>query len=64
MFVFFADGSETWMVYHAVDIPDDGSWGYRTARVQRIEWSADNFPIFPRPSGLSVPLDTPSGQDP
>ena len=50
------------MVYHAVDIPDDGSWDNRTARAEKIRWSEDNYPIFPRPSGLSFGLETPSGQ--
>ena len=58
----FSDYKETWMVYHAVDIPDDGSWDNRTARAEKIRWSEDNYPIFPRPSGLSFGLETPSGQ--
>jgi len=46
-----------------VDIPDDGSWNYRTARTEQIFWTEDNYPVFPRPSGLDVPLQTPSGQE-
>lgn len=59
--VIFSDGTEPWIVYHAMSHPD-GGWENRTARVQKFMWNPDNSPWFPRPLGLEAILETPSGE--
>jgi hypothetical protein len=56
-----ADGTEPWMIYHAMQ-DMNGGMGNRTARVEKFFFNPDSAPNFPRPSGFSVPLETPSGQ--
>jgi len=55
------DGTEPWIVYHAMEDPNAG-WDGRTARIQKFGWNLDNSPAFPRPLGFGVPLETPSGE--
>lgn len=56
------DGTEDWIVYHAMEKPDAG-WDGRTSRIERFFWnSANNTPIFPRPSGFANKLKLPSGE--
>ncbi|CAG7728156.1 unnamed protein product, partial [Allacma fusca] len=60
-FTVSPDGSEPWIVYHAMERPDVG-WEGRTARAERFGWNPDGSPAFPRPSGFWVDLQTPPGQ--
>lgn len=55
------DGSEPWIVYHAMEHPD-GGWGNRTARIEKFGWNPDNSPAFPRPHGFQTILQTPIGE--
>lgn len=55
------DGSEDWIVYHAMETPDAG-WGGRTSRVEKFIWNPDGSPGFPRPSGFGVALEAPRGE--
>jgi GH43 family beta-xylosidase len=55
------DGSEPWIVYHAMARPDAG-WAGRTARIEKFGWNPDNSPAFPRPAGLERILETPIGE--
>lgn len=55
------DGTETWMVYHAtVNVTHID--GFRTARLEKIDWNMDGTPRFPRPHGYGVLQPVPSGQ--
>ncbi len=62
--LFNLDGSEIWLAYHAMQIPEmiEGQPDNRTSRVQRLTWGNDSLPLFPLPTGLSVGLDTPRGE--
>ncbi|MES2731249.1 MAG: family 43 glycosylhydrolase [Bacteroidota bacterium] len=53
------DGTEDWILYHALADPN-GGWGGRTPRIQKINWSADNLPIMGEPYGSGIPLPVPS----
>ncbi|ODN00762.1 Extracellular exo-alpha-(1-_5)-L-arabinofuranosidase [Orchesella cincta] len=55
------DGSEPWIIYHAMADPNAG-WEGRTARVERFGWNPDNSPAFPRPSRLGTELEAPRGE--
>jgi len=56
------DGKETWMIYHARH-GNSGGWDLgRIARAQKIEWTKDNYPIFPVLAGDGEALQVPSGQ--
>ncbi|HUQ63417.1 MAG TPA: glycoside hydrolase family 43 protein [Acidimicrobiales bacterium] len=55
------DGTEDWIVYHAKDTTSLG-FGGRTARAQRLTWTANGLPFVGRPVPLGVPLQPPSGE--
>lgn len=55
------DGTEDWIVYHAVDFPEGACDGRRTTRVQRIAWNADGTPDFGIPVAVGEPIAAPSG---
>jgi len=55
------DGTEPWIVYHAMADPNAG-WDGRTARVQKFGWNPDNSPAFPRPLGFGRAIEAPSGE--
>ena len=59
-FVKSPDGSEDWIVYHAID-NSGGGWARRSVRAQRFGWNADGVPVFGAPVGLGVPVVEPSG---
>ena len=54
------DGTEDWIVYHAIDT-SGGGWSRRSIRAQRFGWNADGSPRFGEPVGLGVPVVEPSG---
>lgn len=53
------DGTEAWIVYHAMAEPNAG-WLGRTARAQKFYWNLDNSPNFGRPRGFAIALESPS----
>ncbi len=55
------DGTEDWIVYHAVDFPEGACDGRRTTRVQRINWNEDGTPDFGVPVSTSEAIPAPSG---
>lgn len=50
------DGSEDWIVYHAIE-SSGGGWPQRSVRAQRFEWTADGLPMLgaPVPAGMLIP---------
>ncbi|CAG7824204.1 unnamed protein product [Allacma fusca] len=60
-FTVSPDGSETWMVYHAASNTTHIN-GFRIARLEKIEWDENGYPVFPRPHGFNHPQAVPSGQ--
>jgi len=59
-FVTSPDGTEDWIVYHAIDA-SGGGWPRRSIRAQRFEWNTDGSPRFGDPVGVGVPVREPSG---
>jgi GH43 family beta-xylosidase len=59
-FVKSPDGSEDWIVYHAID-RSGGGWSRRSVRAQRFQWTADGLPVFGQPVAAGVPLAEPAG---
>ena len=59
------DGRESWIVYHARDIPfaDGTPAGFRTVRAQRFTWDADGSPRLGHPVPSGIPLRKPSGEN-
>lgn len=55
------DGTETWMVYHGT-VNTTHINGYRIARIEKIGWSEDGSPVFPKAHGYNHPQPVPSGQ--
>jgi GH43 family beta-xylosidase len=55
-----ADGSETWIVYHANPGPDMKCTAKRSPRIQRVHWTGEGRPRFERPAGASIRLPKPS----
>src|SRR3546814_16802999 len=50
------DGRETWIVYHANPAAGMKCTGKRSPRIQRIDWSAKGWAIFPAPAAAGAPL--------
>jgi GH43 family beta-xylosidase len=57
------DGTEDWIVYHAVDFPAGACNGLRTTRVQRVNWNEDGTPDFGIPVATDEPIAAPSGDE-
>ena len=59
------DGRESWIVYHARDIPfaNGTPAGFRTVRAQPFTWNADGSPRLGHPIPSGVPLPKPSGEN-
>jgi GH43 family beta-xylosidase len=55
------DGTEDWIVYHAVD-GAGGRFPGRTVRAQPFTWRADGTPDFGCPLPSGVPIPVPSGE--
>ena len=55
------DGTEDWIVYHAMRY-SDGGWGQRYPFVQKFTWNADGTPDFGEGAGWGEPLLLPSGE--
>jgi GH43 family beta-xylosidase len=59
-FVKSPDGTEDWIVYHAID-RSGGGWPGRSVRAQRFDWDAQGHPRFGAPVGSGVEIAGPSG---
>ena len=59
-FVKSPDGSEDWIVYHAIDTAG-GGWAQRSVRAQRFGWGADGLPSFGLPVASGVAVAEPAG---
>ncbi|MCE4556677.1 family 43 glycosylhydrolase [Roseateles cellulosilyticus] len=59
-FVKSPDGTEDWIVYHAID-SSGGGWSQRSVRAQRFDWTADGIPMLGMPVGHGVRVEEPSG---
>ena len=55
------DGTENWIVYHAVSTSAGNCGGERSARIQPFTFNSDGTPNFGTPVALSTPLAVPSG---
>jgi len=55
------DGTEDWIVYHAMRYAD-GGWGQRYPFMEKISWNADGTPDFGTGAGWGEPLLLPSGE--
>jgi GH43 family beta-xylosidase len=55
------DGTEDWIIYHAVTNPNGSCGGDRSTRVQKITWNGDGTPNFGVPINLATPITLPSG---
>lgn len=60
VFTTSPDGSEHWIVYHAID-KASGGWTERSVRAQAFGWNADGTPDFGRPVAVGKPISAPSG---
>jgi hypothetical protein len=49
------------MVYHAVENVTQIN-GHRIARLEKIDWSEEGVPVFPKAHGFNSPMPVPSGQ--
>ena len=55
------DGTEDWIVYHAMRY-SDGGWGERYPFVEKFTWNADGTPDFGTGAGWGESLLLPSGE--
>jgi GH43 family beta-xylosidase len=55
------DGTEDWILYHAVSDPSHGCTGKRNPRAQKILWTDDDFPVPGIPLHTDSLLLKPSG---
>ncbi len=55
------DGTEDWIVYHAMRY-SDGGWGQRYPFVEKFTWNADGTPDFGEGAGWGEALLLPSGE--
>jgi GH43 family beta-xylosidase len=55
------DGTEDWIIYHAIPVSDGGNHR-RSTRIQKFGWKADGTPDFGIPLSTSVQTQLPSGE--
>lgn len=55
------DGTEDWIVYHAIPESEGGSVR-RSTRIQKFGWTADGIPDFGVPLSTDTPISLPSGE--
>lgn len=60
-FTVSPDGSEDWIVFHALSAPGEDT-GNRATRIQKFGWRADGTPDFGIPFGDGAALEPPSGE--
>jgi GH43 family beta-xylosidase len=59
-FIKSPDGTEDWIVYHAIDT-SGGGWPRRSVRAQPFSWNRDGTPNFGAPVKTGVAVAEPSG---
>lgn len=57
-----ADGTEDWIIYHANPEAGQGCNNFRSPRMQKFTWGADDRPQFGEPVRLGETIDVPSGR--
>lgn len=55
------DGTEDWIIYHAIPESDGGAQR-RSTRIQKFTWNADGSPDFGIPLSTETPIVVPSGE--
>ncbi|MDO3409856.1 glycoside hydrolase family 43 protein [Saccharibacillus sp. CPCC 101409] len=60
-FTVSPDGTEDWIVYHALSAPGEDT-SLRATRIQPFGWKADGTPDFGSPVGDEHPIPLPSGE--
>jgi GH43 family beta-xylosidase len=61
-FFISPDGTENWLVYHAIPNSNGSCGNDRTTRIQPFTWNADGRPNFGSPLVLSTDIPVPSGE--
>jgi len=49
------------MVYHGSDSETKFD-GNRIARIEKIDWTEEGLPVFPKPHGFNTSITVPSGE--
>ena len=57
-----ADGTETWIIYHANSFSNQGCADQRNVRMQKINFNADGSPNFGEPVATGLQIRKPSGE--
>lgn len=60
-FTVSPDGTEDWIVYHALSAPNEDT-SLRSTRVQKFSWRSDGTPDFGIPIGTTEDIAVPSGE--
>lgn len=60
-FMVSPDGTEDWIVYHALTAPGEDTL-YRSTRAQRFGWRSDGSPDFGVPVALGLEVEVPAGE--
>jgi GH43 family beta-xylosidase len=60
-FTVSPDGTEDWIVYHALSAPNEAT-SLRSTRVQKFSWRPDGTPDFGIPIGPTEDISVPSGE--
>ncbi|NRF95960.1 glycoside hydrolase family 43 protein [Paenibacillus frigoriresistens] len=60
-FTVSPDGTEDWIVYHALSAPNEAT-SLRSTRVQKFSWRSDGTPDFGIPIGTTEDITVPSGE--
>lgn len=56
------DETEDWIIYHAKNQTNQGCGDLRNPRIQKINWSNMDTPIFGTPVAIETPIPKPSGE--
>ena len=56
------DGTEDWIIYHAMSDPN-GGWGGRQPRIQKFTWQSNGLPDFGVPVPDGKRIEVPSGTE-
>lgn len=57
------DGTETYFLYQARDLPNDpsGALDSKSPRLQKLDWDNRGFPVFGTPAASGIRIEKPSG---
>lgn len=56
------DSTEDWIIYHARNLPNNGSTNYRNPRIQKVTWNDGGTPNFGEPVKIGEEIKMPSGE--